>query len=161
MKFHTKDIALSEADQTEIFRQTLSGIPLRQMMKNMNLDYLSFWEYQKRYPTFAEELNTFRKESCLILSDDLMHLSADLMKRDKLSVPMAMTAKLHSDNIARVLGYRDPATYGARIDHNVNITVDLKGALAAAETRLIKHTAPSIEAECTEIAPNEHIKDER
>lgn len=95
----------------------------------------SFARYRRCFPEFDDQFNDSILANCLHLEQELLEIPH---KYDK------DTAKLLSDNIRWLLSVRNFKRYAPRQQHEVNVSVDLSGAIAQANQRVVEIEASNV-----------------
>lgn len=125
----TIKIEISDAQKLEALNLASSGKPLKLIQAALGVSARDFWAIKHLFPDLYQELSSARHDGLENLADDLMTIADD--------EPDVQRARLKSDNTKWLLSKRKPEVYGDRIDLNVNNTVDLQGAIAAAKARVL------------------------
>lgn len=87
----------------------------------------AFTNYRHKFEDFNQRLDHARSDYCDDLEDQL------------LTIPMELdckTAQILSNNIIKILEYRNPKRYSPKYQHEIQVTVDISGSLDRAERRV-------------------------
>ena len=94
-----------------------------------------FHNYCRSHPEFKERLDQARNDYCDHLEDLL------------LDVPIRYhgeTAKVLSQNIMKILEYRNPKRYSPKFQHEITTTIDIASSLDKAERRVLDITQSNV-----------------
>lgn len=136
-----KEIALGHA---------VEGLSLREIFRTIKIGPREFYEALKQDPSFSTEFQRVREIGLDLRVESLIHIADDCE-----NMTQVHAARIKSDNIKWVASKINPRMYGDRIDLNVNQTVDIGAALAAAASRvmpLLTTPQPEREVESLPIA---------
>lgn len=118
------------AEQKETaLRMAAEGRAIQKIGDAINFNACKWLELERHDPAFAKEFADARFYGLEYLADGLIDIVDDYQDVQK--------ARVKSENIRFLLSKRKPHVYGDRIDVNLNQTVDIKGALAEAEARVL------------------------
>lgn len=119
---------LTDEQQEIALELVLSNKTHSQIAKQLGFTTdMQFWRYRQRHPLFEQELKSVRQFAAEILADSTLTLVDDY--------PNPLQARVKFEIIKWVCATRYPEVYGERLDVNVNQTIDIGGALAAALAR--------------------------
>ncbi len=120
---------LTPEEEEYAINESLKGSSLANIAKTLNFsDVSKLLRYRERNPEFNKRVKDARILGCDILEDEMLAVA------DVYGSPHMARVKLEA--LKNVLGYRNPAVYGQRIDLNVNQTVSIKANIDAAGGRL-------------------------
>lgn len=83
--------------------------------------------YLAKYPDFQARFQNALSAQCIDLEEQLLHV-ADTYEKD--------LARTKLESISRILKFRDRKRYGDKTEVELNVTLDISGALDRAERRV-------------------------
>lgn len=124
---------------TEILDQIItlaaSGQRLSQIAKTIGVHVATICQWRLDNPSFDESYRRAQETGFEVQADQLFDIPHEIEDVNK--------ARLLSDNIKWVLARRARDRYGDKLDVNLNQTVDIKGALADARSR-VRDVGPAV-----------------
>ncbi len=121
-------ITLTEEQKQLALDLAAQGKSIKAIYSQLNISHSALWKYRQHDLKFEQDFACARQEGLEHNADELLDLVDE--------IPDVQKARLKSDNIKWILSKRKPATYGDRLDLNVNQTIDIGSALAEARNRV-------------------------
>lgn len=128
---HTSPRSLKPEQVELLIDDALNGRHMVESAKKLGfISRYTLWDFLRRNPDINDQLKLARFESCMFLEDDLLNIHV--------LEPDAKMARVRSDNLVKVLAFRNPATYSQRLDLNLNQNISMKLNIEGANTRIIE-----------------------
>lgn len=123
---------ITPEQQAEILKQYGEGISLKKLCRTIGISWTTLAELIRTDTLFSTQWDLARIRGADILSDEL-----GTMYDDAQTMVEAVVAKGKSDNLRTIVGWRNPAKFGPKLNVDVTHSVDLSKALQQAEHRAI------------------------
>ena len=127
---HSRDLTDQEKD--DIIEQVCLGKVYTRICDDMGITRRSLREAMFKDPLFKEKMELARVDATDDLADSLLTVTDGCE-----TLVQVGCAKIKSENIKAVVGFRNPNKYGNRVDININQRLDLSSVLAAADARIV------------------------
>lgn len=120
---------LSDNEKRWILDDAFTSIPIDETLKKVDIGRRQFTKYLKDNPEFDAEYQQALIDSCPYLENDILNATKKFKESHKL-------AAVYVNAVSKVLAFRNPQRYGAKIDLSVNQTVSIRVALEGANDRI-------------------------
>jgi len=126
-----KFMTIEPSKQDDILRLAANGTPIAQIEKLCDISWETIARFAIKDPLFAKKWTENRSIGADKIADQLLTVYDEAQ-----TVADAMIARGRSENIRTIVGWRNPARYGPKLNVEVSHTIDLTKALEQADTRL-------------------------
>lgn len=113
----------------------LAGYKLDAVARDMGLNRRKLQIYLIQHPEFAVMVDNALLAQCMYLEEDLLNCADDYGKD---------VARTKLEAIAKILKYRNPKRYGDKTQIDMTVSVDISGAIDAAERRVEQIVATNV-----------------
>lgn len=127
-------VVLSEEQKTIAINMAAEGKALKQIIDAICMPEYAFLNARRNDHNFEIMFEEARQEGLEHHADSLLVIANEEVDVQR--------GRLKSDNIKWLLSKRKPKTYGDRIDVTMTQTVDIRSALAEAQSRILVHPSP-------------------
>lgn len=147
----SKQSLVSSGAFQKILEAISLGEPMVKACRLVSIKPMDFLRWLDANPSYQTEMSRARTIGHDVMAESLLTIHEDIEDVAK--------ARLASDNKKWLLARVASSKYGDKLEMNVNGSIDLNAALNAAQQRLIRDSATTIEGETVEYRSVEHYSD--